>query len=172
MDSCCFIDLAEAKLSQSDSKIADNIWYSEQLLRASKAGEIQVCTSIITIAECLHADGSHDPEVRDLFLRLLGSGTGVVQHIDCELFVVERARDLRWNDDINLSGIDGIHVASGLIAQCAEFVTRDRNKGKSPIGQAKKIQHLGMKVIEPRYTDVLPEGYKQGKLIRDERNDE
>lgn len=171
MDSLCFVELAIA--AQGSVKLHDNgkyIWPLETLLRAARDGHIQVYTSILSVAECVHADGSHDEEVQRLFRAMLTSGRSGVIPWQADIFVLERARDLRWKDGINLKPIDSIHVSTALEAKCHEFLTWD-GKGtrkRQTIMRAKpKLSKLGLHVLLPDETRSIPSEYRQQRL--DER---
>jgi hypothetical protein len=76
------------------------------------------------------------------------------------IFVAERARDLRWKHNIKLSGMDAIHVASAIEAQCTEFLTWDRgiNKSKAQL-KAQFLARQGISAITPSETKLLPPSY-------------
>ena len=79
------------------------------------------------------------------------------------IFVAERARDLVWEKGIILKGADGIHVASALEIGCTELLTNDRFKEKN-IENIPRIERLGIRVIHPSQTNLLPSDYRQQKL--------
>ena len=162
LDSCCFIDLAKQAIGTLPADRASSTWYVWKLLEANKDGEIEVFTSTLTIAECTHADGNIEQRIRDLFIRLLMSGqyTRLVQPTP---FIAAAARDLRWNHDIALRGADYLHVASALAIGATELLTTDAGM----LAQAAKISALGLRVVAPQLTVVLPEHYRQGELLDD-----
>ena len=94
---------------------------------------------------------------------MLTSGTSGVIPWQQDIFVSERARDLRWVQNINLKSNDAIHVASALEAKCDEFITWDGigNKRKSIMKAAPKIAQLGLEVLTPDNTKSIPEEYRQ-----------
>lgn len=175
VDSCCFIeavkhrkgiplsgDAAEVKIRENDC------WFFRKLCDASRNGAIQLVTSMLSVAECLHVEegGRPSQETRDLFVEFLTSGT-VVDLVEPDLFVAERARDLFWQDGILLSGADSLHVASALIDGCTEFLTLD---GK--IRRQKKfataiplLKNVGLSVLRPSETGNLPNEYRTDDLI-------
>jgi hypothetical protein len=161
IDACCFIDVVKEKvglpLQASDH---NDMWYLQNLLRASGNGEIIILTSTITIAECTHADGNCDDAVRENFTKLLSSGQ-YVRLIQPTVFVCEKARDLRWKHGITLPGADAIHVASALESNCIEFLGIDKRKKNDQ----EKIEKLGIKLISPAKTSVLPDHYRQGNML-------
>jgi hypothetical protein len=155
-------DEEEAKAREEDC------WFFRKLCDASRDGVIQLVTSMLSVAECLHAGESGGPskETRDLFVEFLTSGA-IVDLVEPDLFVAERARDLLWNDGISLSGADCLHVATALLDGCSEFLTLDgkiRNQRKfaTAIPQLSKI---GLVVLRPSQTKNLPSEYRSDDLF-------
>jgi hypothetical protein len=141
-DSCCFIEAVKHKrgfpLSTKDPQELPireaDCWFFRKLCDASRDGAVQLVTSMLTVAECVHAGeiGIPSKETRDLFVELLSSGA-VVDLVEPDLFVAERARDLNWNDDILLSGMDSMHVASAFLTNCSEFLTLVRKNKQTNV---------------------------------------
>jgi hypothetical protein len=53
IETCPIIDVIKGRVGLSLSREQeDDLWYTEQCLKAAWAGEIQVVTSMLTIAEC------------------------------------------------------------------------------------------------------------------------
>lgn len=160
MDSYCFIDMAKQAIGALPAVSTQEVWYCWKLLEAARDREIDVLTSVLTIAECTHADGNSDAKVRDLFTRLLMSGQ-YVQLVQPTPFIAADARDLRWVHGIALRGPDGLHVASGLFLKAAEFLTTDVKITKHVAG----IGTLGMRVTNAAKTTCLPMKYRQEELL-------
>lgn len=174
LDSCCFIELAKAEKSATLAFGGAYLWPIRTLLRAGRDGHIKVYTSLVTLAECYHADGCKDEEVQRLFRAVLSSGRNGITPFQADFFVMERARDLQWKYGINMKPLDLIHVATAIEAQCTEFVTWDGiNKPRSPIANTAKIEAFGLHVVTPDRTNSIPDVYKQQDLaitrIRDEQ---
>ena len=167
IDSCCFIDFVKSEVGKDvPADRASEVWHIKQLLLASANRDIEVCTCILTIAECQHAgNGDIRPEVQALFSRLLTSGKHVTL-IEPDVFVAEDAQQLRWKHGIKLSGADALHVAAAMSANCTEFMTTDgerdtAEKKKKIIGQASALRKLGLLVIKPSQTGLLSDEYLQ-----------
>ena len=162
-DSCCFIELAKGKFGKALLDGGEHIWPLETLVRASKAAQVQVCTSILTVAECLGAADDTSPEVRQLFMGLLTSGRGGVLLLQSDLWVVERARDLRWKDGLNFKCPDSIHIATALEAGCCELLTADGSGAskKSILKAAPELLRLGLRVCRPSETTSIPDDWRQ-----------
>lgn len=182
VDSCCFIESVKHRRGLPLSGDADEIrireedcWYFRKLCDASRDGAVQLVTSMLTIAECLHAgeDGSPSQQVRDLFVQFLTSGT-VVDLIEPDLFVAERARDLLWNDKILLSGADSLHVASALLGGCSEFLTLDGKirKQKKFAVAIPQLVNIGLRVLRPSQTNKLPGEYRTDDLFPENKGEE
>lgn len=146
------------------------VMFCKSILSASRKGDIQVYTSTITQTEFLHAgkDNNLDDKAKRLIDAMLTSGKGGVILVQCSQFVTTRARDLYREDEIKIGNMDRIHLASALDAECDEFITVDNDDF---IKKAEKIDNLGIKVIYPSQTKLLPEKYRQMDLeIEDEED--
>jgi predicted nucleic acid-binding protein len=130
----------------------------ERLLKAANNNEISLLTSSISIAECVAAGKDYGADVQEFFLGVLTSGA-MFKLVQDSIFVAERARDLRWVHHIELSGMDAIHVASAIDAQCTEFLTWDKEITDS----APALANLGIRVTTPSQTKFLPPLYMQTK---------
>jgi hypothetical protein len=162
LDACCFIDMVKEAIGQAlPSDRSDDVWFLKQITQACRDAEIDVYTSVISIAECTHADGDMSIKVRNTFESLLMSGQ-YVKLVQPTPFIATDARDLRWQHGISLRGADAMHVASALDRKCEEFITTD--------GQAKKmaakatLAQLGLRVIRASETKCLPGKYFQFRL--------
>jgi hypothetical protein len=130
----------EAKIREEDC------WFLRKLCDASRGGAVQLVTSMLSVAECLHIGeiGKPAQETRDLFVEFLTSGT-VIDLVEPDIFVAERARDLFWNDGILLSGADSLHVASALLDGCVEFLTLDGKIRKQKFATAMpRLKAIGL----------------------------
>lgn len=170
MDSCCYIDVAKGRNAVAlDPAAAAELPFVEALLLAAYDGAIEVWSSSLTIAECLTIDATQDdvPEaVRDTFRSLLMGGLPVrINAVD--VFVAERARDLRWQGIRCGGGADGLHVATAIDLACEEFITTNRRRGPLQGETPAKLAKLGLRVVLPHQTAVLPVQYQPKKLFRD-----
>jgi hypothetical protein len=164
IDSVCFIDAAVhgANGILKEGRLPD-VDYLKLILSAAKNGDIIAYTSIITIAECTNAEGILDDEVKRLFKSILTSGE-IITLVQPDIIIAERARDLKWEDGIGrIRGADAIHIASALDSKCSEFLTNDGPMMR----QALQIARLGLKVIRPSETEVLPSKYLQKELFNE-----
>jgi predicted nucleic acid-binding protein len=162
IDACPLIDAAKQaiKLPLAPGRETE-LAYLKLILESAAAGEIEACTSTLTVAECLHAKGNMSDEVKRVFRSLLTSGQ-YLRLVTPDPFVAEDARNLRWVHDINIDGrgADYLHVACALYVKCAEFVTFD-----GPIrDQNSKLRLLGMRVAYPSECAALPSERKQVAL--------
>jgi len=163
IDACYYIDVAQGRHAVNvDPARLSHLPYLEGMLLASGDGVIEVWASTLIIAECLYVDGQLDtvPEaVRQTFQSLLTSGSFVkLQAVD--FFIAERSRDLRWVDEVRgLRGADAIHVATALELGCDEFITSNRSKGPLQGDTPKKLNDLGLRVIQAPDTQVLSNDY-------------
>ena len=157
------IELAKQKKRTHDPKRERDLWMMTQILRAAYNEEIALFTSSISVAECVAAGDDWGQDVQEFFISALTSGR-MFKLVQADIFVAERARDLRWKNNIRLKGMDAIHVASALTANCGEFLTWDHDMGKDK-DAAKYISlaKLGLRVIVPRDTQLLPGFYLSEK---------
>jgi len=140
----------------------DDVWFCKQLLKAARAGEIELYTSSLTIAECQHADGIADSKVQTLFKKLLTSGQYVILVQD-SILVAERARDLRWVHELRFKGADAIHLASAAEMGCSELISTDGRYFDEP--RKSDIQSkLGISIIRAHKTANLPMHYRQADM--------
>jgi hypothetical protein len=66
-----------------------------------------------------------------------------------------------------LKGMDAIHVASALDAKCKEFLTWDTDMSNQKAAEKITTLHgLGMMVITPSQSELLPPHYKQDTLLK------
>lgn len=175
-DSCCFIEAVKHRRGIPLSGDADeaktreeDFWFFRRLCDASRDGVIQLVTSMLSVAECLHVEepGGPSKETRELFVEFLTSDT-IVDLVEPDIFVAERARDLRWNDGVYLKGADCLHVATALLDGCSEFLTLDgkikkQSKFATAIPELKKI---GLAVLRPSQTNSLPNEYRTDDLFK------
>ena len=105
---------------------------------------------MLTLAECRRAKQDEPPteEMKRIIRSVLTSGK-IFNLAELTQTVGERARDLEWEDNINLRGADAVHVATALKTGCKEFLTAD---GRGPLKNAVKIAALGLSVIRPAAT--------------------
>ena len=168
IDTCPLIDLAQEKAGMAINDIQKQcVWFCSQALKASRARKLKIVTSFLTVAECTSIkDNLPQPpeEIKRFYDMLLLSGKGGIELVAITHSIAVRARNLRWIDGLSLKGADTIHVSSGLQMRCDELWTRD---GKIWTNR-EKITQLGLKVVRPFETDVLPNEYRQVDIFSDD----
>ena len=169
IDTCCFIDLLRgvAGVDIVEGREQD-IWYTERIIDASKANDMQAHTSFLTFAECTHVrDDNHNriitDEIKDLIESWLLSPTGGITLVEPTIFVVDRIRQLAWEHNIYMKGFDSIHVASALDSNCDEFLTYDDRIGSDTREAIYNI--TGLRICRPSETGLLPNEYRQDELL-------
>jgi hypothetical protein len=165
VESCCFIDLAKTRygtaLKEADRE--KQIWFAERILRAGRAGDLQVYTSAMTSIECIHINRQYSPEIQQIFKGLLSGASGVII-VQPDPFIIDRARELRWVYNIELKPMDSLHVASALEVGCVELITTDNlilNRLKATEIKAKNLRLRATLAADTAYLD---EKYRQGSL--------
>jgi predicted nucleic acid-binding protein len=121
------IDVIKGRVRvQVDQDRLNDVWHVEACLRAALAGDIEVVTSMLTIAECRRAKQGKPPteEMKKVIRSVLASGK-VFHLAEVTQTIAETARDLEWEHGINLSGADAVHVATAFRTGCKEFFTLD-----------------------------------------------
>ena len=162
-DSCCFIDMVKESVGQSlESDRAKDVWFLKQLTQACRDGEIEVFTSVLTIAECTHAGDDVSQKAKNHFNSLLASGQ-YVRLVQPTPFIAMNARDLRWLHNVNMGGADGLHVASAKDRKCEEFITTDTRPKK--LAAKTTLAALGLRMIRASETQCLPAQYLQSDFL-------
>jgi hypothetical protein len=172
LDACCFIDMMKEAAGQSlATDRANDVWFLKQITQACRDGERDVYTSVISIAECTHADGDMSPKVKSTFASLLRSGQYVklvqpppFSATDARDLRWVHARDLRWVHNISMRGADTIHIASALDRKCEEFITTDGQLRRVG-GAVANLLQLGMRIIPAHETKCLPAKYRFEKKL-------
>jgi hypothetical protein len=163
LDACCFIDMVKELIAKPlDTDRRTDVWYLKQITQACRDGELDVFTSVLSIAECTHADQDMSRPVKVRFETLLMSGQ-YVKLVQLTPFIATDARDLRWNHGIALSGADAIHVASALDRKADEFITTDTRAKK--IAAKAPLAALGLRMIRAAETTCLPLKYRQLSML-------
>lgn len=161
VDSCCFIDMVRVDIGlRSDGDRELDVWYLKRLLEANRDREVDIFTSTLAIAECMHV-GEQDvsADVKSRFDRLLLSGQ-YVKLVQVTPFIAQDARDLRWVHGIAVSGADGLHVASAISMKCEEFISADKRLSRA-MKYRDSLFKLGISPVSGRDTQCLPVKYRQ-----------
>lgn len=165
LDACCFIDAVKQEVGTLPSDREDDVWHIKKLLEASSAGDIEVITSTLSIAECVAAYSGQievPKEVQDHFRRLLTSG----QYVTLAPQTPKTGRiiqDLRWKHGIVLRGADSLHIATAIEREALEFVSTDeRLKNPKLAAASEKLAAHNIKLIRAADTLELPDRFRQG----------
>lgn len=154
------IELAKFAKGTSNPLFQEDVWVMKQLLKAADNNVVDLYTSTISVAECVAAGDDWGIDTQEFFVGVLTSGR-MFKLVQDSIFVAERARDLRWKDNIRLGGMDAIHIASALESKCTEFLTWDAGIGTNKFtARASALAALGLSVIFPRDTKLLPSSYR------------
>lgn len=165
LDACPIIDMAQEKAGVTLAPgIPQSVWLCTEALRASRDKKARVFTSFLSIAECTSvAEGVTSPpdDVKRFFDMLLLSGKSGIELVSITQAIAIRARSLRWVSGVNLKGADTVHVATAMAMKCDELWTRDGRIYKN----REKISQLGLNVVQPDASAVLPDQYRGLRLI-------
>lgn len=167
MDACCLIEAVKGRLGRTSTHDPEQVDMIHRLLRASRAGEIDVYTSMLSVAEVLYVDKDERPpgvETRDIIDRLLFSGRDGVKLVGTSPSIAKRARDLAWGSDIYTRSIDLLHVASALECRSTELITLDGRLAK----KLNRTEVSGVRLIDPIQTANLPDEYRTDDLFKEQ----
>ncbi|MDI3335656.1 PIN domain-containing protein [Defluviimonas aestuarii] len=165
MDACCFIEAvkSDASISMSSEREGE-VWYIKKLLQAHRDREITVYTSVISIAEAVHAGTTPVPDNVQRGLEALLTSGQYVHLVQATPFICIDARNLRWVDGLTLKGADSVHLASAIDRSCAEFLTLD-GRFERVEKHRDALSGKGLSVALPSQGRCLPEKYLQGSLL-------
>jgi len=164
LDAVLIIDMAEYEAKPTKDREFE-VWLCKQALTAARDNKIQVFTSLLSVSECttVAPDLPSPPaETRRFLDMLLLSGKSGITIVALRQVIAIRARDLRWAHEINLKGADAIHIATAMEMKCDELWTRDDRIWK----KRTEIAQLGLNVVKPAETSVLPEDYRNPGLFQ------
>jgi predicted nucleic acid-binding protein len=145
----------------------EDVWFIKKLLQAHRAGEVEVYTSILSLAECVAVEqGQSDVpmEVQEHFRNLLTNG----QYVTLAQTTPRTARiaqDLRWIDKLVIGGPDAIHIASALEVGAAEMLTTDDRLKKPKVAAAVNQLATRLRIMRAADTGCLPGDYRQGRFL-------
>ena len=131
-------------------------------MQAALDGQLEIVTSTLTIAECKRSEAGApaSEDAKALIKRVLTSGR-ILLLAQVTQEITEKARDLDWVHSIYLRAADAIHTSTAIQTGCQEIFTGDGQINKN----AEKLKALGLRVVKPSETSLLPAEYKQGSLI-------
>jgi hypothetical protein len=172
IEACPLIDMAQVMADgEKKDDISNGVWFCQQALRAARDKKMKVLTSFLSIAECTSindmavtppaAAPSPPEKIRQFYEMLLLSGKSGMELVPITQNIAVEARNLRWVSNINLRGADTIHVASAMRMKCDELWTRDGRIWSNRV----KLKELGIVVVKPFETNVLPDSYRTKDLI-------
>jgi predicted nucleic acid-binding protein len=137
-----------------------HIEYCAKLLKAAEYRHLTLLTSTLSVAEVWHLGKSRknpqppSEEDKRIISSVLTSGV-IFKLVSDSYFIAEKARDLCWKYEMELTGGDAIQVASALESNCIEFITNDKGILKNNA----KLMKLGLKVINGQNTSALPANF-------------
>jgi predicted nucleic acid-binding protein len=143
-------------------------WFVERLMHAAKDGEIRLITSTIALVECISAGESYPEPIADdtkqMFSDFLWSGV-YVELVAFDPFVAERARDLRWADNVKIKNADAIHVATALMEGAVEFLSFDQKLKDRYAPLEQQMRGAGMAAIVPSLTAHISEERRSADMF-------
>lgn len=139
-------------------------------MHAAKDNEIRLITSTIALVECISAGEVYPEPIADetkqMFSDFLWSGV-YVELIAFDPFVAERARDLRWVDNVKIKNADAIHVATALLEGAVEFLSFDKKLKDRYAPLEHQMRGAGMAAIIPSRTGHLSEDRRSADMFHE-----
>lgn len=168
IDSCCFIDAVKQEVGTLPTGRDKDCWYVKKLLEAHEAGDLAVCTSTLSLAECVAIEQGQTvvpDDVQNRFRRLLMSGQYLTL-VPQTPATARIAQELRWKHQLVLGGPDALHIAAALERGADEFITTDERLKKPKVAQAASVLGTrGLRFITGSQSGILPAQYLQGKIF-------
>lgn len=168
LDACCYIDLVQqhSGYPAASNNHNDHIWYCRRFLDAAMNSDIEVYGSTLLVAECtaIHKMNGDNKariltdHVKSSFRAILMAGKPVVP-VQPTTKIVDRARDLSWNDGFRIGSMDAIHIATAIIQNCDVFITTDDKL----INRLVPVSPISIGRADD-FKSFLPDKYKQDQL--------
>lgn len=162
IDACCIIEALKKKRGLPLSHPLAEVDMIERIMRAARDGEIELFTSMMTVAEVVHLGEKPPPDdLKPLVERLILSGRDGITSIATTPQIVELARDLAVDEGLWDGVADRIHVASAITAGVSEILSVDgrlsKRLGRSTIRKCK--------IVSPSQSTILPDAYRANDLF-------
>jgi hypothetical protein len=167
IDACPIIDLVKAKRHvELEKDRLNQAWFTERLLEVARDDHIRLITSTVSLVECIHANELPPipEETKQLFRDFLMSGA-MIELVPADIFIGERARNLRWVDGVAIKGNDAIHVATAMEENCVEFITTDAKLEKKLKHLTTMMKATGLSPIVSSTTAHIPEAYRSAPMF-------
>jgi predicted nucleic acid-binding protein len=153
------IELVKSSRGTSDPIYIPDCQMLQRILHAANNNDISLFTSSVSIVECVSAGEDYGKEVQEIIVNVLTSGR-MFKLVQDSIFIAEQARDLRWKHNLKLKGMDAIHVASAIEAECTEFLSWDVDVSKPKIAdKMDALSKYGISVVRPSLSLLLPPRY-------------
>jgi predicted nucleic acid-binding protein len=162
IDACCIIEAIKKQRGLTLSHPIPEVDMIERVMRAARDGDLELHTSILTIAEVLHlGDPPPPPDLKPYVERLILSGRDGIRATAPTPQIIMLARDLAVDQNILGRVADRVHVATAMTVGAAELHTVDGRL-------ARKVANAnlrGLRVISPSATLLLPDRYRNNDLF-------
>jgi predicted nucleic acid-binding protein len=163
IDACCIIEALKKRRGIALSHPIAEVDMIERIMRAARDGEIELFTSMMTVAEVVHLGDKPPPaDLKPLVERLILSGRDGITSVATTPQIVELARDLAIDEGLWDGVADRIHVASAITVGVSEILSLDGRLGRR-LGQStiRKCQ-----IVSPSQTTILPDSYRANDLFK------
>lgn len=134
----------------------------ERIMHAAREDDIELHTSILTVAEVVHLGQTPPPaDLKPYVERLLLSGRDGIRATAPTPQIILLARDLATEENISGGAADRIHIATAMTIGVQEFLTLDGRLAR----KMEKSNLRGLRMVSPSETALLPERYRSNDLF-------
>jgi predicted nucleic acid-binding protein len=162
IDACCLIEALKKRRGIPLTHLDSEVDMIQRIMRAARDGDIELHTSILTVAEVVHLGQRPPPaDFKPSVERLLLSGRDGIRATAPTPQIILLARDLAVEENIGGGVADRIHVATAMTIGVEELITLDDRLSKRMANSNLR----GLRVILPSKSCLLPEKYKTDDLF-------
>lgn len=162
IDACCIIEMLKKRRGLVLSHTPSEVDMIERILRAAREDELELHTSIITVAEVVHLGQAPPPsDLKPYVERLLLSGRDGIRATAPSPQIILLARDLATEENISGGAADRIHVATAMTVGVEEFLTLDGRLARKMANSNLR----GLRMVSPSETSLLPDRYRHNDLF-------
>lgn len=162
IDACCIIAAIKKQRGMMLDHPVREVDMIERVMRAARENELELHTSILTVAEVIHLGKPPPPsDLKPYVERLLLSGRDGIRATAPTPQIILLARDLAVEENISGGVADRIHVATALTIGAEELLTVDGRLAK----KMAKSNLRGLRVVSPSNTSLLPDRYRNNDFF-------
>jgi predicted nucleic acid-binding protein len=162
IDACCLIEALKKRRGLPLDHPIREVDMIERVMRAAREGDLELHTSILTVAEVVHLGQKPPPaDFKPYVERLLLSGRDGIRATAPTPQIILLARDLAVEENIGGGVADRIHIATAMTLGVDELMTVDDRLSKRMANSNLR----GLRVILPSETSHLPDRYRHNDMF-------